>query len=570
MSDVPGRFPVSVGGRSYVADLRGFQRQSLQTIREQSDVSESPGEQSLSPLDLWRRSQDRWSHGAGQEHLDKRDSSPRRFRRSDGVNPWDDGYLRLLPDVSQVLASTWTAPELAVVGGRLYVTAGTVLRYTSDLATWTDTAAFPSNVVSITTDGFTVYCMTASHGVYTVTLNVDTPGLLNNLNGDKVWYVKGRLMAAAGPDLYNITDVSSTVAPDPLTPNVLNSDWRWTDAGEGGQFIYVSGFSRNKSMVYRVTIREDGTALSAPTVAAELPNGEICRSVQGYVGSVLLGTSKGVRVASTASGYLDYGPLLEVGSVRDMEAQGSQVWFTRGAEGLGRVELGEFVDALQPAYASDLASPGAGDVLSVVTFNGKRVFTQDNVYAEADGLVAEGRVWLGNVAFDLPDPKSFEYVSVRHDPLPAGASVTVVPHVDGVAQPALVSDVDGSTGRENMVVGVAGDRIELEIVLSGDVRLSRVTLRALPIPSRGEAIQVPLLLREAVEDHNGGTVAVDPQDEFDFLKGLERDGLPVSVELFGESLRAVLDGVQLGPELDYTWDKSFVQGVCTVVLRSWS
>lgn len=98
--DVPGRLPVGIETHGYQIEPTGFRRETVQVIRQQADTSTEPGEQTLSPLGLWRRSQESWHHGAGQNFLDGKQGDapvdPHRFRSSKGVDPWAKGQLSLL------------------------------------------------------------------------------------------------------------------------------------------------------------------------------------------------------------------------------------------------------------------------------------------------------------------------------------------------------------------------------------------------------------------------------------------------------------------------------------------
>ena len=69
---VPYPFPVSIGGHYYGIQWDNtaigvwgarFKRTSLPLLRAQADSSNTPGEQSISPEQFWRRSQETWLYG---------------------------------------------------------------------------------------------------------------------------------------------------------------------------------------------------------------------------------------------------------------------------------------------------------------------------------------------------------------------------------------------------------------------------------------------------------------------------------------------------------------------------
>jgi hypothetical protein len=170
---VPGVYPVSLNGRPYMLDdSKPFVQRTVPLLRQQADASASPGEASINPEDLWRRSVESWHHGAGQTSYDRADSDPFRFRSSKGVDVWTQHALSLLPGTGQELASANTNLQLAVAGTRLYALDGTALKFTTDVAsagaaTWTAVTGMPGAAgTSIASDGFNVWTANAANGVY--------------------------------------------------------------------------------------------------------------------------------------------------------------------------------------------------------------------------------------------------------------------------------------------------------------------------------------------------------------------------------------------------------------------
>lgn len=114
---VPGVLPCAIDGHPYLCEA-DYERQTVQVIRQQADTSTEVGEQSLTPLGLWRRSQESWHHGAGQDFLDGRQgdtpTDPHRFRSSKGVDIWTRGQVSLLHPTIKVFATTNENLYLAV------------------------------------------------------------------------------------------------------------------------------------------------------------------------------------------------------------------------------------------------------------------------------------------------------------------------------------------------------------------------------------------------------------------------------------------------------------------------
>ena len=187
-SDVPGIFQVAINGHGYIIDPKQYDRTTVPLRRESTDESVEPGEQTLNTGGAWKRSQDNWFLGAGQEYLDNRfafvsvyvhsgeDPSVRtRFWRSKGVNPWEFGNLTLLNNYTVAEANA-AGGKCIAVGDLFYFWDGTTLRSTDDPSqasiTWS-TIAYPPGgswpaIESWTTDGFNLYIAVGSGGIVQV------------------------------------------------------------------------------------------------------------------------------------------------------------------------------------------------------------------------------------------------------------------------------------------------------------------------------------------------------------------------------------------------------------------
>ena len=101
--------------------------------------------------------------------------------------------------------------------------------------------------------------------------------------------------------------------------------------------------------------------LTSAITAAEMPVGETINKIYEYLGYMMIGTNKGVRVASIGTdGSLTYGPLiveLEHGCY-DFAARDRFVWCASGVStiepGLIRIDLSNEIETLRFAYANDL------------------------------------------------------------------------------------------------------------------------------------------------------------------------------------------------------------------------
>lgn len=555
-SEVPGRYHVALDGRGFILDLASneYRHVSIPLLRQQADQSETPGEASVNPDDLWRRQATTWHRGAGQRILDGNESEPGRFWASKGIDPWTIGQLELLPDTDQKKSSANTNLGLAVAGAYLYLIDGASVQYTQDVTadspTWTDitgesgTAAVAG--APITSDGYHVWTAHGSDGVYETTRGAATTakGVTGTITGIK--YLKGRLFGWAADELYNIVDVD-TGTPAALDPAILdhaNSDFAWVDVAEAAGFYFPAGYSGDKTTIYKTAVQEDGTGLDVPTVAAELPDGEIIRSIQGYLGFLLIGTDKGIRFGQPdGQGNITLGALIDdAAEVRCFEGQGPFVWFGWSqydgtSTGLGRLDLGTFNDTA-PAYASDLMAAADGDVLSVATFQGIRVFavSGDGIFGQDTDKVATGTIDLGRITYGLADPKVSVFVNVNHEPLDGSIGASLSRDHGDLTAIGAVNDVADTVESSFPTNRARGQAFDLRLTLERDETptlgpiVNAVTLRSYPAASRSERIVMPLLLGKNQVDVTGQSHGRDLIDDINFLLALEGDGTPVSVQ----------------------------------------
>lgn len=578
--EVPHRWDVSLNGRGFLVDLTAgddsFSRRSIPLLRNQANTGEQFGEASLNPEELWRRSQDSWDHGAGQDYYDRPDSDRRRFRISKGIDVWSKWSMSLLRDTATRRASANTNLALAVAGTYLYVTDGTALVRTQDLTSFTAVTGLPNAATSIASDGFTVFTAHGASGVYATTRGAASSSAYNALATQLVGYVKGRLMAANNNVVYNIT---SAAVPAPTFTHP-NADFRWVGFAEGQTQIYAAGFSGDKSLVYRTTIRPDGTSLDTLIVAGELPDGEIVRAIGAYLGFVLLGTDKGLRFCATdGSGNLTVGSLIRTdGAVRCFEGQDRFVWFgwenyDTSSTGLGRLDLSTFIAELTPAYASDLMADGQGAVASVVTFGDVRVFTATGigVIGETTEKVESGTLDTGLISYELSDPKVAVYADVRLSDL-SGTNRGYL-SVDGGSF-ELIGTRAGDSDDEPFMAGQrSGEQFELRMELlrsatatSRGPVVTRLQLRSYPKPTRGEIFTVPLLLHEQVIDRQDSNAQMDVVDALEEIRTLQDSRLLVIYQVGTESHTVLVDDSQFVYS-HRTSDGRAWNGTCLVKLK---
>lgn len=513
----PGVYPIALDGRNYHVEWEKdaievwgakYKRESLPMLRTQADTSAQPGAQSLSPQNFWPRSQESWASGSGQAKLDRTSGSKpsvdSRFNTSKGINPWTAYQLSLLNGTSKKLTSANTGLLMCVAGINVYIIDGTALKFSADLITWTTVTGTPNQATSICTDGSTVYTAHGASGVYSTATGAASTASYATGTVSLVGFAVGRLMAAGGTSVYNITAGGAL----PAALLTKGTGWKWVEFTGGQTQIFVAGYSGDKSLIYRIAILADGTALTAPTVAGELPDGEIIRSINAYLGFVVLGTDLGVRFAAVdSSGNLTMGALIPTASpVYCSEGHDRFIWYgltnyDTVSTGLGRMDLTTFTSILTPAYASDLMTTAQGLVKSVKSFNNLRLFTVEGVglFTETSVPVSSGTLTTGWVGYGISDPKIAVFVDITHESLNGTISISLA--ADTSAAVVLGTSAAQGTVAPSAAMQcnqVSGIEFQITATLTPTANVSpiltRWTLRSFPTPHRSTQFMVPIML----------------------------------------------------------------------------
>lgn len=608
---VPSIFPIAIDGNPYNLDLNNpmggnlYRRDSVALLRTQADSARTAGESSVSPEIFWRRSFDSWHSGAGQTHADRETSNPYRFRSSKGMNVWDKGQLKALNDVTIQNPATANANiGLVVAGSRLYAYNGNLTYYTTSTSgTWSWSAAVtgtPANApVGIVSDGKNVW-IAHTDAIYKTDTSSSSASSFSSVPATHtwtgIWFNKGKLFASASDSkLYEIN--SSGTKTVIIDKNTLGFTWTASD-GVGG-YHYFAGYNGDKSLIYKATLTAEGTGLAAPVVAGELPDGEIVRHLGGYLGYLIIGTSKGVRFASTdGNGYIVIGGLIETGQpVYASEGQDRFVWFGWGnydsvSSGLGRMDLSEFTATLTPAYASDLmagkpqlktatsspiaADPILGDVKSVVTWNNTRVFAvaSKGIFGENTNKVPLATLDTGLISHGIIDNKYAAFLDARMEPLASNTVIKLSCATDsGEFKVAGSQDTDNYVYTGEFFIGNQGRNFEIrvtfgdiapETLVTSDVTCTGFMLRSYPAPKRVSKFSVPIMLFDSINVADRDW-AGNPGADFEFLSALHKRQLPFTYQEGEISYTVVMDDYQWLPEKRS--NVSGWQGTFVAVLR---
>jgi len=443
-------YDVAVGGLPFfyaINDERPYIRQTAPFSKEQSDIGAEPGEQSLTGW--WLRSQSSFHNGTGIKFYDPSagEAVNHRFTDSDNVDVWTKGQVTLLKETAALTGvSSGIYKLLSIVDGstnkilgwipasttiKNYTASGTAVEYThvTGIGTPLDTA-----ILAIATDGTNLFIADNDH-IYTGPISTPTAGYSRyyNTGSEQVvlGWVKQRLVACIGASVYELTNAKGSTHSLPATPTYThpNADWIWSSISEGGSAIYAAGYAGGNSAIYKFVLSTAGVmpTLTSGIVAAQLPIGEIVYKIESYLGYLMIGTNKGMRVASISdtTGDLSYGPLIfeDTNGVRDFAFRDRFVWATgtvNSCAGLYRIDLGSEIESLRFAYAKDAYLSTAAGYATSVDFVGNTdqiAFTTSGsngiAIQSTTVLSTTGSITTGKIRFSTLELKNYKRLIAR-------------------------------------------------------------------------------------------------------------------------------------------------------------
>lgn len=585
---VPDVFPVAINGRPYLIDQKAgtFARGFEPRVRDSVDQSTAPGEAAINPQGLWRRGEVSWHYGAGQKYADTAEAQDYRFYTSKGVNVWTKGQLTLLPKTKVSLSSAATTAHVVVQDGRVYASLNGDVKYTTDpyasSPTWSDATGEPGGTcAAMATDGSRIYLAFPSDGVRVIdpatsVSVISSSKFVNSTDSyTMLGFAKNYMFGAHSHVLNSISSGGSKSAI--ITPD--DSQFKWVGVATGQNAVYAAGYAGKKSLIYKITIKADGT-LDAGVVALELPTGEVVYAISGYLGFVLIGTDKGVRFASTDSNSnLVAGQIIPTsGPVRKFTSEGRFSYFTwtnydGTSGGLGRLDLGTFIATNTPAHATDLMYDSTNTVDNVVTFNDKRCFWVSGVGIIAEdsaNLVETGEIVTGTYRWGIPDRKFVAKFDIRSAPL-LGTINAYVSVDSGEYQTIAVHDKLSLT--EAVGTGPQSKFIEakfkLELARASATEgptMTRWMARAYASPARSQVFRVPILMHHRIKVKDS-EYYFDVERELQNLRDLVTNPRVVNYQENTEVFSVVVEDLEFQVVDGYqsNWD---LEGTCTVTMRS--
>jgi hypothetical protein len=403
------------------------------------------------------------------------------------------------------------------------------------------------------------------------------------VNNAVLEFTKERIVACINNKVFEISTTATALPTAVYTHPVDN--FVYTSVTSSGAAIYCTGYSGSQSNIQKFTLASNGTmpTLTSAITAAEMPSGELIQKIYYYLGYMMIGTSKGVRVAAVSDdGSLAYGPLLFESEqpVYDFAARDRFVWAATnvdGAPGTTRIDLGTQIGTLIFPYAWDTyyypetaGSRVTGRRTTACAFiNGtnRLAFTTNYdttngyVYVETDEdnngrLVYEGYLQTGYVRYNTLENKIFKLLQARFDTTNGGLALRSIDSVG--SEYAIGTFAQGQDVPEVTISYPAlpqeylGFKFTLTRSSTDNTKGPLFTgyqLKSLPSVPRQRLIQYPLACFDRESDKFGVEVGYEGRafDRMETLESIESNGDTLRVDDFrtGESYIGIIE------ELDF-------------------
>ena len=573
-----------------VSDERPYIRQTAPYRKDQFDNNQEPGEQSLTGW--WIRSQSSFHSGTGIKFYDPAagEITAHRFADSRNVDVWTKGQVTLLKETNNAAAATADPYKLisGISGSTNVVIAfrpssDEIIDIKDDGTNLTTYATTASGIVDIVSNGTILFVANATR-IFYQTIG-STSALNNHYNtGDakvKMAWVKQRLVAGIGTSIYELTGALGTTTLPAAIYTHPNTGWEWTSISEGGSAIYAAGYAGGNGAIYKFTLSTAGVmpTLTSGIIAAQLPIGEYPLKIESYLGYLVIGTNKGVRVAqiSDTNGDLSYGPLIIEGDNigLDFAFRDRFVYVTGGIAkndgtadtypGLYRIDLGSELETLRFAFAADVYLDGADGYATSVDFVGNSeqiAFTTSGnngvAIQHATILADSGFIKTGKIRYGTLEPKNFKRLIARGN-FTAGEMVLSSVATDNAGFESTFDHITYVTGTDPVEVTTnqpedAQEFLAYKFTLTPDATdpTTGPTFRGYQVKStiatpRVRAIRFPVYCFDIETDRYNSVTGYEGRafDRIRLLEDLERTGDVLTWQdlTTGESQQAVIEQI---------------------------
>ena len=603
-------YDVAVGGLPFFlapTDVNPYQRETAPYRKDQFDSSREPGEQSLTGW--WIRSQSSFHVGSGVKFYDPSsgETTPYRFTDSQGVDVWTKGQVTLLKDTTAVHITTGPVtgtdhqhPNQHIRPIQWSGTNGVLLHDEYDI----DKIAVDGTVTHFVDynsgSAEAVYAM-CDDGVYAYWVTNAVAGGANKLHMYKklltdntttipspmltatgvviahaaMEFIKDRIILCVNNSVYELA-TNATTLPSAVYTNP-NTNYHYTSVSASGPAIYTAGHSGIYSTIQKYTLTSAGAmpTLTQAVVAAEFPTGEVVEKLYYYLGYMMIGTSKGVRVATIndQDGSLSYGPLVVETSqpVYDFAARDRFVWCASGIgsldAGLIRIDLGQTIEneALRFAWANDLqVTQSTTHFTTGVAFVGttnRLAFctefetTDGAVYIEsATVLRPTGYVITGAIRYGTLEPKNFKFIRARGDFTYGGMDIYAVDSSNNTYTIITYNAAIGTPEAATTNPEGPQEYLSYKFTLSRSATSTSqgpvfkgYQAKALPATARQRVIQFPVWCYDVETDRYNVKTGYEGRawERIQLLEDVEKLGDIVNVQDFttGERVQALIEKV---------------------------
>ena len=628
-------YDVAVGGEPFFlapTDQTPYQRETAPYRKDQFDNGKEPGEQSLTGW--WIRSQSSFHVGSGIKFYDPStgETSPYRFADSQGLDVWTKGEVKLLKDVVEEHEITGPVTGSDHQHANQHVrpiqwdgTNGVLLhdQYDVDKIAADGTVTHVVDYLTGSAEPVRAIC---DDGVYFYWVSNATAGGANKLHMYKklltdntttipspmftatgvvieyaaMEFIKDRIVLCVNNSVYEISPNASALPTATYTnPNV---NYHYTSVAASGPAIYTAGHSGIYSTIQKYTLNTSGNmpTLSQASVAAELPSGEIVEKLYYYLGYMLIGTSKGVRVSTIndQDGSLAYGPLIFESSqpVYDFSCRDRFAWCSSGIgsvdAGLIRIDLGQNIldEPLRFAYANDLqVSQTATHFTTGVSFIGTTnrlafctAFNSTNgaIYLEsATVLRSSGYLTTGAIRYGTLEPKNFKFIRGRGDFTNGAMDIQVI---DSLNNPYNIITYNSSVGTpEAATISPEGPQEYLSYKFTLSRSASTTSLgpvfkgyqaKALPATKRQRLIQFPVWCFDVETDRYGVQTGYENRawERIQILEDIEAAGDIINVQDFttGERVQAIIERINFSRKTPPSGKFDGFGGLLSITVRT--
>jgi len=413
-------------------------------------------------------------------------------------------------------------------------------------------------------------------------------------------FVKDRIILCVNNSVYELAPTASSLPTATYTNP--NTNYHYTSVSASGAAIYTAGHSGIYSTVQKYILTTAGAiqVLTQAVVAAEFPPGEIVEKLYYYLGYMMIGTSKGMRVAvpSDQDGSIGYGPIIveTAQPVYDFAARDRFVWCASGIgaldAGLIRIDLSQGIEGeqLRFAWANDLQfAQTAEHYTTGVAFIGTTnrlsfcttyEVTNGAIYLESETVLkSSGYLTTGGIRYGTLEPKNYKLIRARGDFTFGAMDIFSIDPSENVFTVITYNAAVGSPEAATTSPQGPQEFLSYKFTLSrsasdtskGPVFKGYQT-KALPATERQRVIQFPVWCFDVETDRNNVKTGYEGRawERIQTLEQIEKLGDIVNVQDFttGERVQAVIERINFSRKTPPSGNFNGFGGLLSITVRT--